>query len=368
MFGGQTRGFGDLALRAAPAETRLLPFSAGGREGRPPRGNIKRLAVDQAFHPETNRGIVKMPDRTKTGGYAEIVLFSIAVVWGLNTPVVKIGLLEMSPVAYNALRLALGSLVAAAALLLSRTWRPMPWRDVRAIVVLGLAFGVNQIFFVYGISLTTAGNAALVLSTLPVVVVLLGRLLYGETVARRTAAGIAFTLAGIFLIVAGSDQEISLSGPHIAGAILILASQFCYAYYTIYIKRLVFAYSIYQIVAWVLAQSAVLFALAAFPGLAREDGAAIFSWTWGSILFSGVIALTAANYAWVWAVGVVGSAKASLYPNLSPVFAIAFAWLYLDETFGLLQAAGAAVIFFGLYLTRGSTARPPAGEKARSSC
>jgi len=73
------------------------------------------------------------------------------------------------------------------------------------------------------------------------------------------------------------------------------------------------------------------------------------------VLFSASLALALANFTWIWAVKALGSTRAALYPNLCPFISVLFAWLVLGESFGLLQAAGGAVIFLGLWLARGRT-------------
>jgi drug/metabolite transporter (DMT)-like permease len=122
------------------------------------------------------------------------------------------------------------------------------------------------------------------------VVAVINRVCGIEGISPHMAAGIALSLAGVALMVAGSGKDISLAGNHLNA--------------------------------------------------------------WLSTLYSGVFALCFANFLWIWGVGIIGSAKAALYNNLPPVFAVAAGYLLLGESFGLLQLAGAAIIFGGLYLTR----------------
>ncbi|MDR3588506.1 MAG: DMT family transporter [Negativicutes bacterium] len=298
-------------------------------------------------------------NRIKTR-YAQLILFLLIVVWGINIPVMKIGLTAMSPTVYNAFRLVIAAVISLAALLLTKSYRPMPAKDVRLIVSVSvLGFFLNQVFITFGIPQTTAGNASLVLATLPVVVALINRVLGLERISRQVALAIVVSLVGVVLIVLGSNKEFSLAGPHMVGACLVLLSQVGYGYYTVFFKRLVSTYSIYQIIASVMTINAVLFCLISLPDLAQTRVADISTAAWYSIVFSGLFGLSLGNFVWVWVVGTLGSTRASVYTNLCPVFAIAFAWFYLDESFGLLQAAGAAVIFWGVYLTHNQADRSP---------
>lgn len=282
-----------------------------------------------------------------------LILLIITVIWGINTPIMKLGLLSLSPLVYNAGRFLVAAALALTALFVTGAYRPMPLSDVRKLVTVAvMGFFCNQILVIFGMSLTTAGNSSLILSTLPVEVALINRLLGFEKISQRTAAGIATGFCGVLLVVSGSNQEFSLFGPHMAGAALLLAGQFCYAYYTVFSKPLNGEYSIFLIIAAIMTINAVLFLLMAWPeasGLAFAD---IKAEVWGSILVSSVFALFLSNFVWVWIVGIMGSTKASLSQYLCPVISIVFAWIFLGETFSLQQCIGAAVTFAGLYLTR----------------
>ncbi len=286
----------------------------------------------------------------------EIVMLAVVLIWGVNTPVMKIGLNAMDPLVYNAFRMLIAALLTGAAMLASGLYRPMPARDLRHLVAISVfGFFVNQIFVIYGMNATTAGNSALVLATLPVNVALINRILGYESLSPRTALGIALSFGGVILAVAGAGREISLAGPHLTGAALILVAQCGYGWYTVAFRRLADSYSLHQIMASVFAVNAILFAIIAVPDLARTDLAAVPAAGWFSVLFSASLALALANFTWIWAVKALGSTRAALYPNLCPFISVLFAWLVLGESFGLLQAAGGAVIFLGLWLARGRT-------------
>jgi len=73
---------------------------------------------------------------------------------------------------------------------------------------------------------------------------------------------------------------------------------------------------------------------------------------WASIFFSGILGLCIGNFLWIWGSGIIGTSRVAIFNNLSPVFAVITAYFLLGETFGPLQAAGAACVFAGVYITR----------------
>lgn len=281
--------------------------------------------------------------------YAEPVLLFVAFVWGSNPPVIKWSLSYMDPMAFNAVRMLIACIVSGILVFSVKPPRPLDRADWPALIRLG-AFGffLFQLFLTLGVSRTTAGNASLMLGMLPVSVAIINALSGLEPITRRIILSIAIILAGVCLMVAGSGSELSLNGDHIIGAGLLLCAQCAYGYYTVFSRPLTTKYSSLQINAGVFAVTTVLFMLVALPSLFASDWRNLAWPAWAGAVYSGIFPLTVGNALWVWGVGVIGSTRASLFNNLAPVFAILIAYLLLGETFGLIQALGAAIIYAGL--------------------
>lgn len=277
----------------------------------------------------------------------------VAVAWGVNPPIIKVGLQYIPPQPYNLARLVVACAVALVALAMSGTHRRPSrddlWKLFRASA---LGFFVFQLFFTEGILRTTSGNASFILCLMPVSVLLLNRLLGTEAVARRVVVGVACSVAGVLLIVKGVDHALSLDSAHLHGTLLLVAAQAGYAYYTVATQELRTRYSTYQLTAYLLGFTTLLLLVPALPGALRVDWTAVPATGWASVAFSGAIGLCVANFLYIWCIGVLGSARAAVYNNLCPVVTVAAAYVMLDERFGLLQAAGAALVLLGVYATR----------------
>jgi drug/metabolite transporter (DMT)-like permease len=285
--------------------------------------------------------------------YIESVLLLVAFLWGIHPAVVKIGLAHVSPVPYNALRLDIALAVAWPAVAASGRYRPIDRQDLRAFLLISLVgFFVFQLFFTVGVQKTTAGNASLILSLIPVSVAIINRLFGLEHISRQVAFGIVASVVGIFFIVLGSGKEVSLAGQHMLGAAMLLTAQAGYGYYTVFSRDLLAKYSPYQVTAVVTTVSAILFTLISLPDFLTLSWGDIPADAWFSMIYSGAAGLCLGNYLFLWGVAKVGSAHAAVYNNFCPVFAVIAGYLMLGEEFGLLQFAGAAIIFWGLYQTR----------------
>jgi O-acetylserine/cysteine efflux transporter len=131
----------------------------------------------------------------------------VAAVWGLNFVVIEVGLRELPPLLFVALRFAL---VAFPAVLIVR--RPaVPWRLV---VLVGLFLGVGQFGLLFvGMDLgVPAGLASLVLQCQAMFTLGLAAAVLHERPSAQQLAGCAVAFAGIALIATGRAAGVSLAG------------------------------------------------------------------------------------------------------------------------------------------------------------
>ena len=120
-------------------------------------------------------------------------MLSVAVIWGLNMPIMKFSLARVDPFLFNAMRLAISAVVLG----LIVWWRGDPivdWeskersprKQMFLIVLFAFLTGfAYQVLFLLGIDRTSAGNTALIMSALPMWTALLAMLLINEKLSRN---------------------------------------------------------------------------------------------------------------------------------------------------------------------------------------
>ncbi|WP_378955121.1 DMT family transporter [Pelosinus sp. sgz500959] len=296
-----------------------------------------------------------------------LILAFVAFLWGLNPPAMKIGLLYVDPMPYNAIRMLVALVVGWGVLRRMASWQPLRREDWKVLLISSLGFFFFQLFFTAGVQMTTAGNASLILGCLPVSVAIINHFHRLERISVMVMVGILISIAGVVIMVAGTGKEISLSEGHIIGTLILLAAQMSYGYYTVFSRLLIHGYSAYQITAYILLISTGLFLIVSLPSVLATDWQSVPWAGWISILYSGLFPLCLGNCLWIWGTGILGSTKASLYNNLPPVFAVAIGYLFLGESFGWLQFMGAVIIFAGLYIAKGRGIKPTT-KKGISNC
>jgi drug/metabolite transporter (DMT)-like permease len=279
----------------------------------------------------------------------------MALIWGVNFIVVKIGTQLMHPLAFNGARVA----IAAVSLVLVALAIRDPWpatRDTVRLLLLGvLGNGLYQWFFIEGIARTRAGDAALVLAASPALMAIIGRVLGVEQVTSRKVVGIAASLLGMALVVFGSgnaDPATTRDVATLAGNMLVLASCVCWALYTVLLKPYTERVSGVSLSALTMVGGAIPLVLVSMPQLADTSWRALPMSGWGALLYSGLLALVVAYLFWYRGVRVLGPTRSAMYSNLQPVVALVVAWVALGEKPTIIQVLGAVAIMIGLLLTR----------------
>jgi len=286
------------------------------------------------------------------------VPLSVAAIWGINVPVMKIGLQEMDPFFFNAARLTLSALALWLCARFEERGRvaskapgkaePLPFRTLLAFALLSSVF--YQVLFLWGMDHTSASNTALLIATGPLWTTLLSRAVGMETISKAGAIGLLFAFAGAVLVTVspGADQD----EQNLLGDIVVLLSMMTWAVATVYSRPL-----LRRISSTRLALASTAYGLPfhwAFAFLASHETRTFqtFNDMSNTMLFalaySGVLSTGVAYTLWNRSVVSLGPSRTSTYSYLVPVIALAVAWQFLGERPTLQQLAGGVLVISGL--------------------
>jgi drug/metabolite transporter (DMT)-like permease len=223
-------------------------------------------------------------------------------------------------------------------------------RDLLQLAVLGmLGIAANQTLFLYGLRHTTAINATILVSTVPVFTVL-GSVLTGrEPASFHKFAGIA--LAGIGAVYLIGPDRISLAPEVALGNALIVIGMICYAAYFLYSKSILRRYDSVTVSLYVMffASFGVLpFGIGAVQQMSfRDISPTVWIWVAYIVVFPTIVTYLLN----LWALKRASSNMVAVYIYLQPVFAAAIAPLILTGEHLTTRAAVAGLsIFAGLGL------------------
>ncbi|MDP3322839.1 MAG: DMT family transporter [Hydrogenophaga sp.] len=211
----------------------------------------------------------------------------------------------------------------------------------------------------FGVSLTTAVAAGVVMAAIPAVVAILSRIFLKERIGRRTTAAIACAALGIGLFslqkpdvgLAGSQELTFLGlGYSVWGNLLVFAAVVCEASYVVIGKKLTEGLGPKRI-------SAIInlwgFALVTPFGLWTAwhfDFMAVSGGIWGLLVFYGLAASMWTVWLWMTGLRTVPASRAGVFTVMLPVSAAAIGVLFMGERLTPLQMLAFGIALLGLIL------------------
>jgi drug/metabolite transporter (DMT)-like permease len=221
-------------------------------------------------------------------------------------------------------------------------------RDLLGLAVLGLLGVVlNQTLFLIGLSRTTAINATILVTTIPVFTVLYSVLSKREPPSALKFGGIGVAGAGAVYLI-GPDR-LSLAPDLALGNLLIVVAMFCYSLYLVHSKAMVLKYGPVTVSAYVMMFSALGTLPLGLAGLATVDLSAIRPITWMWVAYVVVFPTIVAYFLNIWALKKVSPNLVAVYIYLQPLFTAAVAPAVLaGERVTARAAFAGAAIFLGL--------------------
>jgi drug/metabolite transporter (DMT)-like permease len=281
----------------------------------------------------------------------DVLLFAMAVIWGVNFVVVKYATHIFNPVAFTGLRVGTAAtfLVAFA---YARGGFTLSRHDVLRLLFLGvIGNGLYQLFFVHGVARTRAGNASLIVGAAPAFIALVARARGLERVKRMTLVGIALSVIGVALVIAGSATS-SNGETTLLGSVLVFLGVLCWTAYTIMLQPYTKRVDVVQLAAVTMVGGAVPLLIASMPALVVTDWSNVVAGGWLALFYSSVISMGVAYFFWYRGLRVLGPTRTAVYSNLQPIVALVAAWAFLGEIPTIFQGVGAVTIIAGVFLTR----------------
>jgi drug/metabolite transporter (DMT)-like permease len=289
-------------------------------------------------------------------GVADVLAITLSAIWGLNYPLVKQILTEMSPMSFNGLRFIGASLMLLVWLRLrGEDWRVRP-SDWPRLITLGLiSIGLYQVCFIYGLQRSTATNTSLIISMSPTLVVALGTALGMSKATGRTWIGVVMAFAGLLLVIGGKQQGLRVGASTLSGDLMAFVAALTWAIYTLYVPPLFQHYSSLKATALVTAIGTAPLIVISIPEWLQQDWGRVSVLGWGGLLYSTVMSIALGYMIYYYCVRRLGGTRAVAYYSLTPVFSVLMAFLMLGERLSSWQAVGAAVVVVGVYVTRRNT-------------
>jgi len=289
-----------------------------------------------------------------------LLLTLSALIWSGNFVLSRAMNATIPPAGFVFWRWLVAALVLAPIALprLRREW-PIVRANWLLICICGF-FGVTlfNLLIYTAVHTTTAINAALVNSAIPVFIIMFARIFYGQRVTLRQHTGIALSLAGVATIILQGDLARIRTLSFNRGDLLVLLAAVAWALYSVALRRypqglnpFLFLFSI--------TVSGLLF-LTPFYALEIASGKLMTAnlATLLSIAYVGIFASVIAFTTWNSGLRKVGAHLGGQFVHLMPAFSTILAVIFLGERLHLFHIVGIALIFVGILCATLGTMKP----------
>lgn len=206
------------------------------------------------------------------------------------------------------------------------------------------------IFESYALQNTTAGQAGMITSMMPLLTAIGAGILLKEIISRQLIAGSLLAVCGAVWM--SLDAVSSQNAPNpLLGNFLEFLAMVCGAGYTIAIRHLSANFSalfLTAIQSFVGAIFFLPFAIYEYANIPFEITATAL----GATLYLGIVVTLGGYGLFNYALSRTHASTAAAYVNLIPVFAVILAYFILNEKLSVTQVYASLIILFGVFITQ----------------
>ncbi|AFM05943.1 putative permease, DMT superfamily [Bernardetia litoralis DSM 6794] len=298
---------------------------------------------------------MKIPKIDKTI-LVHLALFAVALIYGANYTIAK----EVMPLYISPSATILMRVLGAAILfwiLVGKKRLILSNKREKIILLLSAIFGVvvNQLLFFEGLARTTPINAALIMTTTPLLVLMVSAITGGEKFTFFKIIGISLGLLGAAMLIGSktvSDSSLPFSFvfDFNLGDLLILLNAVSYAIYLVIAKPLLKKYSALSISKWMFTLALPFVLPFGFSDLGTTNFEQIPTEIYVGLGYI-VLFTTFLTYLLnAWALKSVSSSVVGIYIYLQPVLATFIAVALDKDSLTPTKLIWAACIFLGVFL------------------
>lgn len=213
-----------------------------------------------------------------------------------------------------------------------------------------LGMGVNMLVFFKGLSLSTPINSSVLVTTTPIIVLILSALLIKEKIIPKKVIGITFGLLGALgLILFGA--EIRQDAPNIPlGNFLILLNSVFYGSYLIAVRPLLDRYHPFTFMKWLFTLGIIICLPIGYGEVMEINYSNLPTQAIMGIIFV-VVGTTFLTYLFnIFALTQLKASTLSSFVYIQPLIGILFSVVMGQDSLTTIKIAAASMVLLGVYL------------------
>lgn len=273
------------------------------------------------------------------------LLVPLTLVWGINWPVMKLGVTGYPPLTFRTLSLWLGIPVLGLALVAMKVPLRVPrahWREL--LVLAATNMFVWHACIIVALKELSSGRAAILGYTMPIFSALIGAWLFGTRLAPRAWGGVAAAALGVALLLWHELTGLAGRPAYVALALVAAAT---WALGTQLLRRTTIPVPTLALSFWMTVMTTVVMSVLAWL-LERPQWRAPGAVTWGAVLFNAVLIFGFAHAAWFALARGLPPIASSLSVMLIPVVGVFSGAWWLGEVLHWQDWAAVALMMLAI--------------------
>ena len=270
------------------------------------------------------------------------------LIWGSSFVALKATLSDTQPYTIMFLRMLIASLCFV---LFIKSFLKYKFtkKDIKLILLLSLFEpALYFIFEVNALRFTSASQAGVITSTMPIITAIFAGILLKELITRKLILGSILSMIGVIILSTNANTTSHATNP-LLGNLLELGAMVCAAGYTIVAKYLSSKFS----ALFITASQSFLGTLFFLPFALYEYSQYGFHTSSNSMLlivYLGVIVTLGGYGLYNFALTKIDASRAAVFINLIPIFSLILAYLLLGEILNTIQIFASIIILIGVFI------------------
>ena len=248
-----------------------------------------------------------------------VVLALLTVVWGLNWPVMKLGVTGFPPLTFRMLCLLIGTPVLGLGLWAMKVPFRIPrqyWRELFVLAIFNMF--IWHALIILAVQYLSSGRSAILGYTMPIFSALIGALVFHNELSKRAWGGVFAAALGVLLLL--WHELANLSGKPV-GVVLALVAASTWALGTQMLRRTTIPLPTLTLSFWMTAMTTLVIAVLAFV-FEFDRWQEPTATHWAAIVFNAILVFGFAHAAWFYLARVLPPVASTLSVMMIPILGV----------------------------------------------
>jgi drug/metabolite transporter (DMT)-like permease len=248
-----------------------------------------------------------------------LLLALLTLVWGLNWPVLKLGVTGFPPLTFRMLCLLIGTPVLGLGLMVMKVPFRIPrqyWRELLVLAIFNMF--IWHALIILAVQYLSSGRSAILGYTMPIFSALIGALIFHNQLSKRAWGGVIAAALGVVLLL--WHELANLSGKPV-GVVLALVAASTWALGTQMLRRTTIPLPTLTLSFWMTAMTTLVMTVLAFVFEFHR-------WQeptpthWAAIVFNALLVFGFAHAAWFYLARVLPPVASTLSVMMIPILGV----------------------------------------------